>query len=148
MSALPIAVLLVAGVSIAKPVATGDGSVPLHAVDQAHLAWQGPGPDSRTEAQVPVTFPEGKWTKVEVTFTVDSRATPNRCTYPNPTGDIFDRSASVFLVLDESCIDGQRCIGTNGQVELMKAITPAGADPGHHAAGALAHRRQIHRRLD
>src|SRR3981081_3683589 len=128
MSAYPIAVLLVAGAAIATPVANGDGTVQLRAFDQAHLAWQSPGPDSGREAQVPVIFPEGKRTKVEVPFPVDRRDTPNRCAYPNPPGDIFDRSASVFLVLDESCIDGPRCIGTNGQVELMKAITPFGTD--------------------
>lgn len=122
------AALAVGLVAHAQPRANGNGTVQLHAVDQAHLAWQSPGPDSGREAQIPVSFPDGDWTKVEITLTVDSGATPNLCSYPNPTGDIYDRSASVFLILDESCIDGTRCIGTDGQLELMKAITPFGTD--------------------
>ncbi len=125
---LGLAVVCAAGLAAAKPAERAGTTVQLRAFDQAHLAWQSPGPDSGREAQAQVTFPEGKWTKVEVTFTVDSRATPGRCSYPNPTGDIYDRSASVFLILDENCIGGERCIGSDGQVELIKAITPFGTD--------------------
>src|SRR5712692_5198289 len=102
--------------------------VQLRAIDQAHLYFPGPTPDSGREVQMPVDFPVGDWVSVQMTLTVESFATPGRCSYPNPTGDIFDRSASVFLVLDESCLAGSRCMGTDGQVELMKAITPFGTD--------------------
>src|SRR5262249_63082 len=84
---------------------------------------------SGREAVRPVDFPVGGWVNVQLTLTVDSHATPGLCTYPNPTGDIFDRSASVFLILDESCLDTPSCIGTSGQIDLLKAVTPFGPGP-------------------
>jgi hypothetical protein len=106
----------------------GSGTVQVRAIDEAQLYFVGPERDSGREALRQVKFPKGNWTNVQLTLTVDSRATPGMCSYPNPTGDIFDRSASVFLVLDEMCVDASSCMGTAGQIELLKAITPFGTD--------------------
>ncbi len=110
------------------PTLDGKGTFELRAIDQAHLYFVGTERDSGREAVRAVDFPVGDWVNVQLTLTLDSRATPGICSYPNPTGDIFDRSASVFLILDESCLDTPSCIGTSGQIELLKAVTPFGTD--------------------
>jgi len=108
--------------------ADGTETIELRAVDHVHLQFPGPFADNGREAQIPIDFPKGNWVNIQMRLTVESMATAGRCTYPNPTGDIFDRSASVFLILDESCLAGFRCMGSDNQIELMKAITPFGTD--------------------
>src|SRR5262249_638701 len=103
-------------------------TIQLRAVDHVHLQFPGPFADNGREAQIPVDFPKGSWVSIQMTPPVESLAPAGRCTYPNPTGDIFDRSASVFLILDESCLGAFRCMGSDNQIELMKAITPFGTD--------------------
>ena len=98
---------------------------------------------------MPATFPEGDWTRVLVTYTMDSRlceppaggnvtkcGSGNPCVNPqcngfpayNTCGDPWDRLAHLFVVLDETCIAGVgSCINDN-QLELMRAITPFGTD--------------------
>jgi hypothetical protein len=92
------------------------------------------------QLMVPVDFPPGNWTKITVTFTLDSRlckvgqdGTTDKCGGTNtggynPCGDPWDRTAHLFLVLD-GCIgiDGANCI-TPDNLELMRAITPFGTD--------------------
>lgn len=124
------------------------GRVRVRAQDEDYLCWTDadtcparPGVIKRGgwQALVPVSFPEGDWTRVLVTYTMDSRlceppaqGTTTRCgdTNPggyNPCGDPWDRIAQLFLVLDD-CIDtGGSCI-TQNNLELMRAITPFGTD--------------------
>lgn len=91
------------------------------------------------ELMVPVDFPPGNWTKVTLTYTLDSRlcktgqnGTTDKCggTNPggyNPCGDPWDRIADLFLVLD-NCIAGTGSCETNDNLMLMHAITPFGTD--------------------
>ena len=91
------------------------------------------------QIMAPIDFPEGNWTKVTVTYTLDSRlcktgvnGTTDKCggTNPggyNPCGDPWDRIANLFLVLDNCVATGGSCI-TNDNLELMHAITPFGTD--------------------
>lgn len=92
------------------------------------------------QLMVPASFPEGDWTRVLVTWTIDSRlckvgqnGTTDKCggTNPggyNPCGDPWDRTAHLFLVLDEACLtNGQSCVNGNN-LELLRAITPFGTD--------------------
>ena len=123
------------------------GRADLKAQNAAGLCWLGGGqtcPPAPGEIQRsdgfqnlhPVDFPAGNWTKVTVTFTMESRlcdppVAPNKCgdTNPgwNPCGDPWDRTAHLFLVMD-NCVDsGGSCI-TNNNIELMRAITPFGTD--------------------
>ncbi len=128
------------------------GKVKVQAQNQDHLCWIGggascpPAPgrvqrDGGFQILVPVEFPEGDWTKVEVTYTLESRlckpgqqGCTTKCgdTNPNthgwnPCGDPWDRLAHLFLVLDD-CVDtGGSCI-THDNLELMRAITPFGTD--------------------
>src|SRR5712692_8439907 len=93
-AALFVGVVVTAGpaavsASSADKVADGQ-AVELRAFDQANLRYGGPGPDAGREAQTEVVFPDGNWVKVEVTLTLNSYATPGLCSYPNPTGDIYD----------------------------------------------------------
>ncbi len=88
---------------------------------------------------VPADFPPGVFTKVAVTYTIDSRlckngvnGTTDKCggTNPggyNPCGDPWDRGAHLFLVLDDCIQTGGSCI-TPRNLELMNAITPFGTD--------------------
>lgn len=102
------------------------------------------------QIMAPIDFPEGNWTKVTVTYTLDSRlckvgvnGTTDKCggTNPggyNPCGDPWDRTAHLFLVLD-NCINtpGANCI-TNDNLELMRAITPFGTDaPAPNGSGLV-----------
>jgi hypothetical protein len=46
----------------------------------------------------------------------------------NPCGDPWDRTASVYLVLND-CIDGGgNCYGQRGNLELIRTVTPFGTD--------------------
>ena len=85
---------------------------------------------------VPAEFPPGDWTSVELTFIMDSRlcdapVAPDKCGDQNPgwnpCGDPWDRTAHLFLVLDDCIAAGGSCI-TNDNLELMRAITPFGTD--------------------
>ncbi len=69
------------------PSLDGKGTVELRAIDQAHLYFVGKERDSGREAVRAVDFPEGAWVNVQLTLTIDSRATPGMCSYPNPTGE-------------------------------------------------------------
>lgn len=92
------------------------------------------------QIMVPADLPEGDWTKVTATFTIDSRlckvgvnGTTDKCGDGNPggynpCGDPWDRGAHLFLVLDETCLsNGQSCINPQN-LELIRAITPFGTD--------------------
>ncbi len=123
------------------------GRADLRAHDTAGLCWLGGGqscPPAPGEIQRsggfqnlhPIHFPEGNWTKVTVTFTIESRLcddpiAPDRCGQNNPgwnpCGDPWDRTAHLFLVLDDCVELGGSCI-TNNNIELMRAITPFGTD--------------------
>ena len=125
-------------------------SVTAHADD--YLCWLGGGQSCppRTGAvqrndgfqlMVPVDFPQGDWKKVTVTYTLDSRlckpgqqGATDKCGSTNPTpggwnpcGDPWDRTALLFLVLD-NCVAGTGSCVTNDNLELMHAITPFGTD--------------------
>jgi hypothetical protein len=124
------------------------GVVRLKAHDEEELCWgaancpPGPGRIQRNDGWqilVPVAFPEGDWTRITVTYTLDSRlctppaqGTTTKCgdTNPggyNPCGDPWDRIAHLFLVLDDCIEAGGSCV-TNDNLELMRAITPFGTD--------------------
>lgn len=99
------------------------------------------------QLNVPVDLPPGDWTKISASYTIDSRlctegqnqttsrcGSGNPCLYPpcnggyNPCGDPWDRTAHLFLVLDEACLtNGSSCINPSN-LELMRAVTPFGTD--------------------
>ena len=125
------------------------GRVRVRAHNDDYLCWGAgncpprPGAVQRSDGwqlMVPASFPAGDWTRVRVTWTIDSRlckvgqnGTTDKCggTNPggyNPCGDPWDRTAHLFLVLDEACIgNGQSCVNNNN-LELLRAITPFGTD--------------------
>jgi hypothetical protein len=95
---------------------------------------------------VPADFPEGDWTRVDVTFTIESRlcnppaegntskcGTGNPCVNPpcnggyNTCGDPWDRTAHLFMVLDDCVEMGHGCMN-HDNLELMRAVTPFGTD--------------------
>lgn len=103
------------------------------------------------QLMVPVDFPEGNWTKVTMTLTMDSRlckvganGTTDKCGSTNPTpggwnpcGDPWDRTALTFLVLD-NCIAGTGSCITNDNLELIHAVTPFGTDaPAPNGSGVV-----------
>lgn len=131
------------------------GVVTVQAHDEEELCW-GSGnctPNAGTiqrnngfQALVPVEFPEGDWVSVTVTLTMESRlCTPpangtltkcgsgNPCPEPpcnggfNPCGDPWDRSAHLWMVLDDCIGTGGNC-RTNNNLELISAVTPFGTD--------------------
>ena len=118
------------------------GTVRVRGHDESRLCFNGcpaqPGEiqhDSGREVVVPVTFPEGDWTRVTLTFTVESRLcddVPDKCGMNNPgwnpCGDPWDRTASVSLVLDDCVEQGARCFARQGNLELLRAVTPFGTD--------------------
>ncbi len=130
-------------------VVAGRFSMKVHNDD--YLCWLGGGQscppkpgevqrDDGFQLMVPANFPPGNWTKATVTFTMDSRlctpgqnGTTDKCgsTNPggtwNPCGDPWDRTALLFLVLD-NCIAGTGSCITNDNLELVHAITPFGTD--------------------
>lgn len=138
------------------------GRVKVKVHDDSGLCWLGGGqvcPPKAGEVQrsdgfqlnVPVDFPEGTWTKVTVSYTLDSRlckpgqqGCTDKCgsTNPspggwNPCGDPWDRTAHLFLVLDECITAGGSCI-TGSNLELMRAITPFGTDaPAPNGTGVV-----------
>jgi len=125
----------------------GRGRIRAH--DDDELCWGAakcppdPGEVQRNDGwqlMVPVDFPPGDWTKVTVTYTIDSRlceppaqGTTNKCGEDpaqggyNPCGDPWDRIALLFLVLDDCIERGVSCV-TPSNLELMHAITPFGTD--------------------
>ena len=127
------------------------GRVRVRAHNDDYLCWISggaacpprPGAVQRSDGwqlMVPATFPAGDWTRVRVTYTIDSRlckvgqnGTTDKCGASNPggynpCGDPWDRGAHLFLVLDEACIsNGQSCYNGNN-LELLRAITPFGTD--------------------
>jgi hypothetical protein len=119
------------------------GTLDIRAHDDDELCW---GADKCTPADpdkiqradgfqllVPVDFPEGEWTSITMTFTMDSklckRDDPHYCDGPpwNPCGDPWDRTAHAFVVLDDCVETGGSCI-THDNLELMRSITPFGTD--------------------
>ncbi len=136
------------------------GRVRLRAHDDDSLCWLSggqqcpprPGTIQRGDGfqlMVPVQFPEGDWTSVTVTYTLDSRlcsppaqGTTSKCGDTNPTGwnpcgDPWDRIATLFLVQDDCIATGGSCI-TPDNLELMRAITPFGTDaPPPDGTGAV-----------
>ncbi len=128
------------------------GRVRVRAQDDDLLCWLSAGaqcPPDPGELQrndgfqllVPATFPDpgsDSWVRVLVTWTIESRlcsppTVPDKCgsTNPggyNPCGDPWDRTAHLFLVLD-NCVNtpGANCI-TPQNLELMRVITPFGTD--------------------
>lgn len=119
------------------------GRLDIRAHDDDELCWGAgnctpadPGKVQRADGfqlLVPVEFPPGDWTSVTMTFTMDSklckRDDPHYCAGPpwNPCGDPWDRTAHVFVVLDD-CIEGGGSCITHDNIELMRAITPFGTD--------------------
>lgn len=125
------------------------GRVRVRAHDDDYLCWGAancPPPEGAVQRadgwqlMVPASFPEGDWTRVRVIWTIDSRlckvgqnGTTDKCggSNPggyNPCGDPWDRTAHLFLVLDEACLtNGQSCVNA-GNLELLRAITPFGTD--------------------
>jgi hypothetical protein len=109
---------------------------------------------------IPADFPAGDWGRIEVTFTMDSRlynppaggnvskcGTGNPCVSPpcnggyNTNGDPWDRTAHLFMVLDDCIEQGQACINHNN-IELMRAVTPFGTDaPPPEGTGVVPPRR-------
>ncbi len=98
------------------------------------------------QLMVPTDFPEGDWTRVTLKFTMASKlcnppaegnvsrcGSGNPCVNPpcnggyNTCGDPWDRTAHVFLVLDD-CVELGGSCRTNQNLELMRAITPFGTD--------------------
>jgi len=133
-----------------------NGTVVLRAHDAEELCWGAadctptdPEKVQRSDGwqlMVPVDFPEGDWTSVSLEFTMDSRlcipphqgtttkcGSGNPCVSPpcnggyNPCGDPWDRTAQVFMVLDDCIAQGGSCI-TQNNLELLRAVTPFGSD--------------------
>ncbi len=75
-------------------------------------------------------LPEGDWKSVTLAFTVDSRlcGASNQCDGSGPCGDPWDRTATVFLVLDDCVEQGVACSFRNDNLELLRTITPFGTD--------------------
>ena len=121
------------------------GTIDLVGLNEAYLCWgeskcppQGDevGRSDGWEKLAPVDFPEGDWTSVTVDFTMDSRLcddpiAPDRCGDQNPgwnpCGDPWDRTAHLYMVLDD-CIEAGTSCTTPGNLELIRAITPFGTD--------------------
>jgi len=133
-----------------------DGTVHLRAHDGDELCWGAADctPTDPLKVQradgwqlmVPVHFPEGDWVSATVSFTIESRLCEppaqgtvskcgpgNPCVSPpcnggyNPCGDPWDRTANLFLVLDDCIAVGGSCI-THQNLELIRAVTPFGTD--------------------
>jgi hypothetical protein len=118
------------------------GTIDLRAHNESRLCFGGCPPqegeiqrNSGREIMVPVDFPEGDWTNIELIFTADSRLctrdeSPFKCGGPpwNPCGDPWDRTASVYLVLDSCIEDVTNCYAKRGNLELIRTITPFGTD--------------------
>ncbi|HEX4823486.1 MAG TPA: peptide-N-glycosidase F-related protein [Candidatus Polarisedimenticolaceae bacterium] len=138
------------------------GRIALKAHDDDGLCWLSGGQscpvragavqrDDGFQLMVPVDFPEGAWTKITMTLTMDSRlckvganGTTDKCGSTNPTpggwnpcGDPWDRIAQTFLVLD-NCLAGTGSCITNDNLELIHAVTPFGTDaPAPNGTGVV-----------
>jgi len=143
-----------------------DGTVTIRAHDGDELCWGAAGctPTDPFKVQrrdgwqlmIPTSFPEGDWTSIEVSLTMESRlcnppaqgtiskcGPGNPCVDPpcnggyNPCGDPWDRTAHLFLVLDDCISGGGTCI-THDNLELIRAITPFGTDaPAPDGTGVI-----------
>lgn len=81
------------------------------------------------EINAPIDWPEGNWVKAEMVFTTYSNALLDTgCVWPDGGGDIFDRLANTYLVLDESCLSTGNCYADSDNLELIHAVTPFGTD--------------------
>jgi hypothetical protein len=67
-----------------------------------------------------VDFPEGDWVNIRMTVSVET----DGC----DPGDPWDRTTSVFLVMDDCITSGAGCAWRNDNIELLRAITPYGTD--------------------
>jgi len=132
------------------------GTLVMRVHDEIELCWGGASCIPADPEQVqrsdgfqvlaPADFPEGNWSRVDVTFTMDSRlcnppaggnvtkcGSGNPCPEPpcnggyNTCGDPWDRTAHLFMVLDD-CIDGGFACMNHDNIELMRAVTPFGTD--------------------
>lgn len=132
------------------------GTITLRVHDDSHLCWGAAGcppqdPDAVQRSDgfqllLPADMPEGDWVRVELTFTMDSKlceppagdntskcGSGNPCPEPpcnggyNTCGDPWDRTAHVFMVLDDCIQSGAACMNGNN-IELMRAVTPFGTD--------------------
>ena len=131
------------------------GRVRVMAHDDSELCWGAekcipPEPlvqrSNGWQLMVPTDFPAGDWTRVTLKFTMASKlcnppaegnvtrcGSGNPCVNPpcnggyNTCGDPWDRTAHVFLVLDD-CVELGGSCRTNQNLELMRAITPFGTD--------------------
>ena len=120
------------------------GTIELRSHDASHLCFTGCEAqegeivrNSGREIMVPVEFPAGDWVRITLTFTADSRLcddpiAPDKCgdNNPgwNPCGDPWDRTASVYLVLNDCIETGGNCYAQAGNLELIRTITPFGTD--------------------
>jgi len=132
-----------------------EGRLSVRAHDESELCWDGGCPPSNPahvqrsggfQLLVPTDFPAGDWGSIRVDFTMDSRlCTPpeggnttkcgpgNPCVSPpcnggyNTCGDPWDRTAHLFMVLDDCVDQGTGCINGNN-IELMRSVTPFGTD--------------------
>jgi hypothetical protein len=92
--------------------------------------------DSRLCSNVPDKCGSANWSNCTVTGTVctsnldcDTGDPADTCPAAwNPCGDPWDRTASVYLVLNDCIAGGGNCYGTSGNLELVRAVTPFGTD--------------------
>ncbi len=131
------------------------GRVKAWAQNDSELCWGAakcpPAPGEVQQADgwrlmTPIDLPEGNWTSVQLKFTMASKlceppagqnvsrcGSGNPCLNPpcnggyNTCGDPWDRTAHVFLVLDDCIQTGANC-RNNNNLELMRAITSFGTD--------------------
>jgi hypothetical protein len=132
------------------------GTIDMRVHDQDELCWGADGctptdPDyvqrsNGWQILVPADFPEGDWTRVDVTFTMESRlceppaggnvtkcGSGNPCVDPpcnggyNTCGDPWDRTAHLFMVLDDCIEQGHGCMNDDN-IELMRTVTSFGTD--------------------
>ena len=132
------------------------GTLTITVHDDTELCWGASGctPSDPEHVQrsdgfqmlIPVDFPAGDWVSVQVDFTMESRlCTPpsggnvtkcgpgNPCVSPpcnrgyNTCGDPWDRTAHLFMVLDDCIEQGHGCINGDN-IELMRTVTPFGTD--------------------
>jgi len=132
------------------------GTLTMRVYDENELCWGASGctptnPDHVQRSDgfqllIPADFPAGDWTRVDVTFTMESRlcVPPNggnvsKCGPGNPCvdppcnggynthGDPWDRLAHLFMVMDDCVDQGHGCIN-HDNIELLRAATPFGTD--------------------
>jgi hypothetical protein len=117
---------------------TDQQELTLDIADLAHMCWLGRGNcdpqegqiqrDAGREILIPVDFPANDWTRVDLVVTFNGFATMGDCSWPNPTGDIYDRLFSVFMLENDDCLLAGSCFGRGKHLELMHGVTPFGTD--------------------